>query len=125
MRLFDLRKSALLLLVLMLAAVTYGFAASNTVPDGGAGDGQGTISGYTIGNVSYNLLSTDPSKVASVSFTVTPNGTAPAASVVKITLDGTTWIDCTAGATAWTCAFASGSEPTVLSASQLRVVATE
>ncbi len=121
----NLRQMSLVLLVLMLAAVTYGFAAANTVPDGGAGDGQGTVSGYTIGNVTYNLLATDPGKVASVSFTVTPNGTAPAASVVKITLDGTTWTDCTAGATSWTCTFAAGSEPTVLSVSQLRVVATE
>lgn len=126
MRSFKMRHLALMMLVLILAAATYGFAAANTVPDGGAGDGQGTISGYTIGSVNYNLLGSDPSKVASVDFTVTPNGGAPAAQTVKITLDDTTWYDCsnTSGST-WSCSFTSGNEPTVLSASQLRVVATE
>ena len=51
---------ALLILTLVLGAATYGFAAQNTVPDGRVGEGDGTINGYTVTNVKYELDSGDP-----------------------------------------------------------------
>jgi opacity protein-like surface antigen len=41
------RLGAVLLLAVAVMAAAYGFAATNTVPDTRAGDGAGTISGYT------------------------------------------------------------------------------
>ena len=51
-KIFRPRSFAMIILVLILAAAVYGFAASNTVPATTyAGYGSGTISGYTITTV--------------------------------------------------------------------------
>ena len=52
----------LLVIVLVVLAATgaYVFTASNTVPNTNAGSGSGTISGYTISGVAYNLNSSNP-----------------------------------------------------------------
>lgn len=124
-RFLNYRTATVILLALIISAVAYGFAAGNTVPESGAGDGSGTISGYDITNIQYSLLGSDPTKVASVSFDVSPTAGASAATVVEITIDGgTSWVSCT-GAGSWTCTFTAGSEPTVLAAAQLQVVATD
>ncbi|RME88278.1 MAG: hypothetical protein D6770_07390 [Anaerolineae bacterium] len=124
-RFFSYRTTTIVLVALILTAVIYGFAAANTVPESGAGDGSGTISGYTISNISYTLLSTDPGKISAVSFTVTPTAGAGAANTVMAAID-TTWATCSnTGGSNWTCSFSAGSEPSVSAASTLRVVATE
>jgi len=110
----------------IIAAIVYGFAAANVVPESGAGDGTGTVSGYTITNIDYTLLGSDPSKLASVEFDVAPTGSANAATDVRITVDaGTTWITCTNVVAHWTCTFGGGSEPSVSAISNLQVVAAE
>lgn len=121
-------RTALIIAALMiLAAVTYAYAAANLVPETGAGEGSGTVSGYTITNVDYTLLGSNPSKLDEVSFAVAPTAGAGAAGEVRITVDGgTTWVTCTGpvGST-WTCAFAGGSEPNVSAINLLQIVAVE
>src|SRR5215218_3793842 len=73
-------------MLLILSAVAYGFAAANTVPASGAGDGAGAITGYTISAVKYTLNATTPANIDSVSFTVTPGGAAGAPTTVKAKL---------------------------------------
>ena len=60
-RLYRPRTLALLIILLVLAALSYGFAASNTVTAQNVGDGSSAaISGFTL-SVSWILDSTDPS----------------------------------------------------------------
>jgi hypothetical protein len=113
------RLGAVLLLAVAVMAGAYGFTATNSVPSTKAGDGSGTISGYTVSGVTYTLLGTDPQKIASVSFTLDAS-----ASTVKITLDGSTWLSCTGGPTNWSCSTGASGFP-VASATQLRVVAIQ
>ena len=107
-------------LVVMLAFAAYAFTAANTVPDTKAGDGNGTISGYTVSNVAYQLEAANPANLESVSFTLDDTaGTVKA----KVVASSTTYTDCTnMGGNDWSCDF--GTNPTVLSADQLRVIAT-
>lgn len=109
-----------LVFALVLAVTSYAFAAANTVPESGAGDGAEAVSGYTIANVHYNVTDAN---VSAVSFTVTPTAGAGAASMVKVTLDGTTWATCSLSAGTWNCPL--GTPVTVLSATNLRVIAVQ
>lgn len=103
-----------------MAFAAYAFTATNTVPGTQAGDGSGAISGYTISNVQYQLEAADPANIDSVTFT-----TSPAAGQVraKVVAASGTYTSCTGGPTSWTCDFASN--PTVVSADQLRVIAVQ
>src|SRR5262245_55789610 len=111
-------------LLLILSAVAYGFAAANTVPVSGAGDGAGAITGYTISNVKYTLNATTPAKIDSVSFTVTPGGAAAAPTVVKAKLvsTSTAYSTCSLGGTTWTC---NVTGVTAAQADELRVIAAQ
>ncbi|NTV37187.1 MAG: hypothetical protein HGA53_09550, partial [Anaerolineaceae bacterium] len=80
-----------------------------------AGDGAGTVSGYTVSAIKYNLDATNPSNVASVTFTI-----APAANFVTVNLGTATWFTCT-GTTTITCLTPS---TTVTSVTTLKVVST-
>jgi hypothetical protein len=120
------RKVTQLLLVAAIAAGT-GFAvdaltASNVVPNTSAGSGAGTISGYTVSGVAYNLNAATPTDIDSVTFTVAP----VAVSTVKIKLAAAgSWYDCTdddAGAV--TCV-TTAPQATVSGATELTVLATE
>ncbi|MBC8503859.1 MAG: hypothetical protein ISR58_17345 [Anaerolineales bacterium] len=64
----SIRNLALLFSALVMAAVTYGFAASNTVPAHKAGDGLGAVTGFTVSNIEYDLNATTPSNVDAVEF---------------------------------------------------------
>jgi hypothetical protein len=113
------RTIGLVLLALILAAAVYGFAAANTVPDTYAGDGSGTILGYTVTNVAYTLNNDgNPGDIDSVAFTLS----APAG-VAYISFDnGTTWSNCTiSGGTSVTCGSLNQS---VAAAASLRIVAS-
>ena len=114
---------ALLVIVLVVLAATgaYIFTASNTVPNTNAGAGSGTITGYTISGVAYNLNSTDPNNIDSVDFTIAPT----TAGTVKIqVVNGGTWYDCTNTTGSVTCDTTVGIQATVTPANQLTVVAT-
>ena len=119
-----IRLLASLAMLLMLSTVAYGFAAANTVPASGAGDGAGTISGYTVGAVKYTLNAITPANIDSVSFTLTPGGTAGAPTTVKAKLvsSSSTYSACTLAGTTWTCNVTS---VTALAADELRVIAAQ
>ena len=121
---FRTRTLIALLLVIILMVTVYAFAAANVVPESGAGDGENDISGYTVTNVSYSLNGSDPSQIASVSFTITPTAGAGAVKEVQVQLvESGTWFACDeSGAPAVTCAITGVA---VLSADQFRVVAVQ
>ncbi len=105
-------------LALILGVAAYGFAAGNTVPDTGMGDGAGTISGYAVSNIGYEL-DADRDNITKVSFDL--SGSVPATKVEAQLIDGGDWFDCTnTGGSTWECAV---SGVTTAAATQLRVVA--
>jgi len=119
----DIRRFRVLaaaLAAIVLAAGTYAFTASNTVPATSAGSGSQTISGYTITNVAYTLNS-DPTKVDAVDFDLDK-----AAGTVKVRLvAGGSWYSCSNGAGfSWSCATTSP-QATVAPADELSIVATD
>ena len=104
-----------------LAFAAFAFTASNTVPTSSAGDGYNTISGYVVSNVAY-VLAANPANIDKVTFTLNgPAGTVKA----KVQNSSTTYADCTNGGSGnnWSCDFAT--DPTVLSADELRVIAVQ
>jgi hypothetical protein len=119
-----LRLLASMAMLLILSAAAYGFAAANTVPISGAGDGAGTITGYTVSAVKYNLNATTPADIDSVNFTLTPSGAAGVPTTVKAKLvsGSTTYSTCTLAATTWTCNVIG---VTALAADELRVIAAQ
>ena len=122
-RVFRFRFFAALLPVLAMSAVAFAFAAANTVPESGAGDGSATISGYAVTNVSYTLNATNPANIDSVAFEVNPIAGASAPTTVKARLvtDGT-WYACSGGPVNWTC---NVTGVTALAANNLQVVAAQ
>jgi hypothetical protein len=119
-----LRLLASIAMLLILSAAAYGFAAANTVPASGAGDGAGTITGYTVGAVKYNLNATNPANIDSVSFTLAPVGAAGAPTTVqaKLVSTSTTYSTCTLASATWTC---NVTGVTALAADELRVIAAQ
>jgi Tfp pilus assembly protein PilV len=103
-----------------LAFAAYAFTASNTVPTSKAGDGNNTISGYAVTNVAY-VLASNPATIDKVTFTLdAAAGTVKA----KVVSSSSTYADCSnTGGTNWSCDFAT--DPTVLSADELRVIAVQ
>lgn len=114
------RSFGMIVLALILAASVYGFANSNTVPGTYAGDGNNTISGYTVTNVAYSVYGdSDPTDIDGISFDLDAN-----AGSVYVSFDnGTTWHDCSPG-TPTTTISCSGFSESVLGATQLRIIAT-
>jgi hypothetical protein len=72
-----------LIVAAAMAAGAYAFTATNTVPATTAGSGSGTISGYTVSAVAYQLNATTPSNVDSVTFTLSANATTAKAKIVS------------------------------------------
>jgi hypothetical protein len=108
-------------------AGAYAFTASNTVPTSQAGQGEGTVSGYTATSVVWGLDASNPSNLHQVVFTLNP---VTASSVVYAGSDNGTTISwsnaCTQGTIASgsateTCIF--GTEPTANATTKLAVSA--
>jgi hypothetical protein len=116
----------------IISSSAYAFTASITVPSSNAGDGNTAITLPNVSAAHYNLLGSDPTKIASVDLTFA-SGVASAATTqmkAKVVSTSSTWTNlCTptnasgGTATIWNCAYASGSEATDLAADNLRVVA--
>ena len=126
-RFFNPRMLAVFVLVLTLGAISYGFAAANVVPESGAGDGQNTISGYTVTNVKYTLNATNPANIDAVTFNLAPTAGASAPTTVKVKLvsTGSTYYTCTAGIVpSWSCNTTTPAVTTV-AANELRVIAAQ
>ena len=123
-RLFSFRTTTVLLLVLIISAIAYGFAAANTMPaDTNAGEGDALVSGYTVSLVTYTLDNNYPSKITAVDFTL---DAAPATLRVGLN-DGTTttWADSCILSTTPTCSFTTGGGVGTLATTQLIVVAAD
>ena len=73
----------ILVVAAALATGAYAFTATNTVPDSNAGSGSGTISGYTVSAIAYQLNATTPSNIDSVTFTLNAAATTAKAKVVS------------------------------------------
>jgi Tfp pilus assembly protein PilV len=114
------RVAVILAAAAALAFAAYAFTASNTVPPSKAGDGNGAISGYTVSSVAY-VLASDPANIDRVTFTLSDTaGTVKA----KVVSSSSTYADCSnTGGNNWSCDFAT--DPTVLSADELRVIAVQ
>ncbi len=112
------------MLVAVIAAATYAFAAANTVPASYAGDGSGAISGFVISNIHYTLNAANPAgDITNVTFTVAP--AVPAGGAVYVQFNVGAAVLCSlnvAGDTA-TCAAPAGATP--LAITSLRVVAAQ
>jgi len=103
-----------------MATGAYAFTATNTVPASTAGSGNGTISGYTVTAIAYQLNATTPTDVDSVTFTLSANATTAKAKIVS---GGTTYTACTiAGGVNVTCNFSP--DVAITTADQLAVIAT-
>lgn len=106
--------------VAVVAGGSYAFTASNTVPTTQAGQGSGTVSGYTVTSVAYGLNASTPTNIDTVSFTISP---ASATTVKAQLASGGTWYACTNTTGSVSCATTSP-QLTVATAATLNVVAT-
>jgi len=99
---------------------TYASTASNTVGATQAGDGTGTISGFVVSSVKYNLNASSPNNIDTVTFNL--DSTPPSGSTLKVQLASAgSWYTCTNTAAAVTCTVTSP-QATVSAATNLRVV---
>ena len=106
--------------VAVIAGGSYAFTASNTVPTTQAGQGTGTVSGYTVTSVAYGLNASTPTNIDTVTFTISP---ATATTVKAQVATGGTWYSCTNTTGSVSCATTSP-QLTVATAATLNVVAT-
>ena len=88
-----------------------------------AGDGAGAITGFVVSSVKYNLNTTNPSNIDSVTFSL--DSTPAAGSTLKAQLaPAGSWYTCTNAAGSVTCATTAPVAPAT-SANNLTVVATQ
>lgn len=106
--------------VVAVAGGSYAFTASNTAASTQAGQGTGTVSGYTVSSVGYTLNASTPSNVDAVTFTISP---ASATTVKAQLASGGTWYSCVNTSGSVSCATTSP-QMTVATATTLNVVAT-
>jgi hypothetical protein len=112
-------KILVIALGLGLLATGHALTASNVVPSSQAGDGTGTVSGYTVSAIHYMLDTTVPTNVKTVTFTV---DSAPvASSTLKVKIGGT-WYVCADVTTTVTCDTTVGTQLTVSVATALEAV---
>lgn len=110
------------LAVVGFSTITYAFAAANVVPASKAGDGRGSINGYSVLSTSiyYTLNANNPQNIDSVTFSTTTDITAGSTVRIKLVSAGSTWYACTvAGARNVSC---NTSGASVGAADSLRVV---
>ena len=106
-----------------VSAAGYAYTATNTVPGTNAGDGSGTISGYVVSSVKYNLNASTPSNIDSVTFNL--DSTPASGSTIKAQLAAAgSWYTCTNVAAAITCTTTSP-QATVAAATTLRVIVAQ
>ena len=122
-KVFRPRNFLVIILLLVLAAVAYGFAAENTVDASSAGDGAGAVSGYTVGSIHYELDGTDPTDIDEVTFTLTG---ANAPQTVYIQMDSYAgWFTCSMSGFDATCDTTGQNVPVGSTFTSLRVVAAQ
>jgi hypothetical protein len=95
------------LLAAIVATAGFAFTNTNTVAGSYAGDGTGTVSGYSVDQVSWDLNDADPTLIDDVTFDTNNAANEVRVRIVEST-DGTSpWTspaDCTeAAGDVWTC----------------------
>ena len=141
-RIFSLRSLAVLALPLLLAAAGYAMAAANTIPPTRAGDGQGSLTSYTLDTATAPNTTTslhvsletngDPTKILKVRFTIVVGGGVAVPQTVRAAFltsggaqIGSWYSTCTnLSGTTWECA-TSGTPARVQTGIRLRVVAAQ
>lgn len=106
---------------LVLSMATFAYTNSNTVGPSNAGAGSGTISGYAITGVSYDLNATDPTTIDTVTFTMDVAPAAGATVTIRLA-DAGTWYSCTVTGTSASCDTTGAA---VADATNLTVVAAD
>jgi hypothetical protein len=88
-----------LVTVAVVFALAYGAAASITVNNSNVGSGSGTVSGFSVSNVTWTLDSSDPTKIDKVEFDIdnTPNTVYAAAFAGSTNVSD--WVLCTLNST--------------------------
>jgi hypothetical protein len=120
MKRFRRRTVIVIAVAAALALSTYAFTAANVVPGTKAGQGAGTVTGYTVTNVAYTLAS-NPANIDSVAFTL---DSAAGNVSAKLVSSSGTYTACTvSGGTNVTCDFSP--DVSVLAANELSVIAVE
>jgi hypothetical protein len=125
----SLKIFVIVMIVFVLTAVSYAFAAANTLPGASlAGDGNVTVSGITVTNIKYAVtLTANPttSYVTGVTLTLATATPATTSIQVKLVAAGTTWYTCTnTGTTTVTCDTSSPAV-TITAVDNLRVIALD
>ncbi len=97
MFLFDLFGRSFLMTAMAGATVMavggMAYTAANTVPTTVAGSGSGSVSGYTISSIVYNVNASNPNNVDSITFAYSPSSPDPTRA--RVSADGgTTWFNC-------------------------------
>lgn len=110
------------IVVFTFASVAYAYAAANVVSASKAGDGNGAISGYTVTVVHYNLNSSAPGAIDSVTFTLDSAPIAGGTIKIKLVAAGSTWYLCTNTTTAVACTTNGAS---ISASDSLRVVVSD
>jgi len=112
------------ILALSLIVLAYSSTKGNIIQNSNSSDELSDISGYTITNISYTLLSSDPAKVRNLTLDVDPSDGASDAVEARITINnGATWIACTYPAVdKWVCNFPTFHEPSIASISNVRLI---
>jgi hypothetical protein len=116
---------------LAVSGSAYAYTASNTVPNSTSGSGTGTVSGYTVTNVHYNLNATTPANIDSLTFTVSPvvpsTGTGKVLVQALLSSGGPTTYTCTTNTTGdtVTCPTITPSQLTADKLTSLTVVAAQ
>ncbi len=124
---FNNPKTFISLLVLaIIAAAVYGFTATNNIPESGAGEGSGVISGYTVSNIHYTLDAVNPIYLQFVTMDVAPTGNSDPASTVYISFLGfDIWFDCSSTVSpTWNCDLGEAHIP-VSDLPELQVIAAQ
>ena len=142
LRLLRPRTFVVAAVAMLLSGGAYAFTASNTVAATTAGNGSGTISGYTVSGVTYTLSTASPGTAASpvitgVSFTLSAEAVAANVSAVIsgssstsedynpcTNSGGTTTSGETSGGT-WTCDLSGTAGEPVADATTLTVTAAQ
>jgi len=117
-----LRIFLIVIVVFAFATVAYASAAANSVLTSKAGDGSGAVSGYNVTLIHYNLNSTNPGNIDSVTFTLNVAPVAGSTIKIKLVNAGTTWYTCTNSGTVVTCNNGSTLGASVSSVDSLEVV---
>ena len=114
-----LRLLPLALLLLVFAVATTGSAACNVVPPSRAGDGEGSVSGFAVSGVDFELAPGDPGTIVGVRFALDD----PAGEVWASLDGGVSWAGCApTGPTGYDCGpFATPTGSVV----DLRVIAAD